>query len=318
MNDAEDWGTVWEHLAALRQTLLSSVFIIFIGFICAFCFSESIIQQLVLPLTSPLSLKNQLVEHRRITNETPNPRIFKIPSNSKAISFSSGVKRLDILTYHLLPNETLEIETIKEEKTLVMLSPLEGILVSFKVAFWISFGLTSPIWGFYLLRFILPALHRHERRLLIPFCIASLVCLSLGLLFAYFATIPLANQYLTQFNSSLGSNLWSLSHYVDYTLVLLMANAIAFELGAILLFSVELGLIHAESMRAKRRHVILGAFIIAAILTPPDVLTQFLLAIPLICFYELAILYASISYRHRRGRGDPVHQDTAAIRVQYR
>jgi sec-independent protein translocase protein TatC len=124
--------------------------------------------------------------------------------------------------------------------------------------------------------------------------ITSLVFISLGCLFAYTITLPIANQYLQSFNATIGMNLWSLGNYLDYTLFLLMANGIAFEFGALGIFAVHLQYLSAETLIQNRRFAILGAFILAALLTPPDILTQFMLAIPLISLYEALILYAKM------------------------
>jgi sec-independent protein translocase protein TatC len=120
-------------------------------------------------------------------------------------------------------------------------------------------------------------------------CIAFLL---FGLLFAYYVTIPLANQFLYAFNLSIGENLWSASLYLDYTVVLLLANALAFELCAVLLLCVHYGVISSRWLQAKRRYIYVAIFVVAAVLTPPDVLTQLLLAIPLVIFYEMIVVYA--------------------------
>lgn len=175
---------------------------------------------------------------------------------------------------------------------LLVLGPLEGISIAFKVCFWLGVVLSSPAWGFTLLRFIVPALRKEERSLLFPFIILSYLFILIGFASAYFMTIPLANTYLQTFNASLGVNLWTLSNYLDYTFFLLLANGIAFEMGLLLLFLVHIRILTAELMIAKRRHMIVLAFILGAFLTPPEILTQLMLALPLIILYELAILYA--------------------------
>jgi sec-independent protein translocase protein TatC len=107
-------------------------------------------------------------------------------------------------------------------------------------------------------------------------------------------TIPAANSYLLLFNANLGLNLWTLSNYLDYTFLLLIGNGIAFEIGLILLFLVHLGVVSAEFLASKRRHFIVIAFILAALLTPPEVMSQILLAIPLIGLFEASIFYAKL------------------------
>lgn len=179
--------------------------------------------------------------------------------------------------------------------SLVLLGPLEGVGIALKTSFWIGLLATSPLWLFFLIHFIRPALRTDEKRLLLPFIIVSFAFIAIGCCFAYFVTIPLANSYLKAFNQSLGENLWSLSAYLDYTFFLLLANGLAFELCAIGIFAVQLNLISAEMLIRWRRSAIVMAFIIGALLTPPDILTQILLAVPLICLYEGVILYARLN-----------------------
>jgi sec-independent protein translocase protein TatC len=182
--------------------------------------------------------------------------------------------------------------TIEIQKGLVVLGPLDGFLTALKTSFWAGLVTTSPIWTFFIMGFIAPALNPKERKWVLPFIFFSLLFLSLGMLFSYYVTIPLANQFLSSFNEEIGINMWTLSSYLDYTLILLLSNALAFELSVILLFLVHYGVISSERLIGLRRYAIVIIFILAAILTPPDIFTQLMLAIPLMIIYELAILYA--------------------------
>lgn len=189
------------------------------------------------------------------------------------------------------------LQTPLQKPGLVLLGPLEGILVALKTTFWISVVSTSPLWLCVLMQFAFPGLRSKEKRLAIGFVLTSILLVTTGFFFAFFVTIPLANQYLFSFNEAVGVNLWSLERYLDYTLFLLLANGFAFELGAVGIFAVHLGYITSDMLIAKRRHAIVCAFVVAAVLTPPDILTQFLLAIPLMCLYEGLILYARAQER---------------------
>src|SRR5947207_3024004 len=102
---------------------------------------------------------------------------------------------------------------------------LRRILISILIL--IGLGILLSL--FFFLQFIAPGMRKREKNLLIPFFGLSLLFLGLGLLLAFFVTIPLANQYLYSYNDNIGLNLWSFSYYLDYTIILLMANALAFE-----------------------------------------------------------------------------------------
>ncbi|MGA8164142.1 MAG: twin-arginine translocase subunit TatC [Waddliaceae bacterium] len=195
---------------------------------------------------------------------------------------------------------TLPLES--ERRHLMILAPTDGLAMVMKTCFLVGAVISSPVWLYYCLQFIAPALRSQERKLIAPFFLLSFIFLLLGLLFAFFAAIPFANQYLDAFNTRLGENCWTLPHYIDYTLLLLLANALAFELCVMMLFFVHYGIFSSRLLIARRKGVIIGIFILAAILTPPDVFTQLMLAIPLIAFYEAAILYSSLKTRVVKSR----------------
>jgi sec-independent protein translocase protein TatC len=184
--------------------------------------------------------------------------------------------------------------TVEIQKGLIVLGPLDGFLTALKTSFWVGLVATSPLWTFSIMRFIAPALQPKERRWMFPFVAFSIVFMSLGFAFSYFITIPLANEFLSSFNEEIGINMWTLSSYLDYTLILLLSNALAFEISVFLLFLVHYGAISATKLSKLRKYAIVAIFILSAILTPPDIFTQLMLAIPLMIIYELAILYAKI------------------------
>lgn len=180
----------------------------------------------------------------------------------------------------------------KETPQLALFSPLQGVFLIGKMSFWSGCILTSPFWFYVILRFITPGLRKNEKMLFIPFLAFTFLMILSGILTAYFFTIPIANSYLISINRSLGENIWSLEEYLNYTLFLLFTHAILFELAIILYFLIRQKVFSMEQLTSKRKYVILGAFILGAIFTPPDVFTQILFASFLIAIYELGILYA--------------------------
>lgn len=286
----------WEHVEAFRKTLLRAFAIIGLFFIgCLFCY-PTISSFISKPLTTnSKELSHEKLSFERIKNNTTFSQIYTLNSKDKEITPSAAtIEKFSEDSYLIPPGEYLDIIKKEPLEQLVLLGPLEGITITLKVSFWIALIASSPIWLFFLFQFIAPGLKPHEKSLFIPFILLSLALFTLGLTFAYFITIPIATNYLQLFNSSLGTNLWTYANFVEFTLFLFIGNGLAFELWAILLFTIQLDLIRAEQMASKRRHVVVGSLIISAVLTPPDVLSQILLAIPLICLYEVAILYAKL------------------------
>lgn len=294
-------NTFWEHAAELRLVLVKAIVVIAFGTGCALFFYQDLFSMLTFPLkqiqqesTTAPSLQYQEIKRIRISNTGVEDSFYTVaPAIDRIASFSSGVQKIEPNLFLIPAGGYLDLDrTHPQQEELVILGPIEGMLASIKISFLAGIVGTSPLWLFFLLQFLTPALYANEKRLVLPFLALSFVFLAAGFFFAFFVTIPFANKYLKLFNDGIGINLWTLSHYIDYTAALLLSGALAFELAVILFFLVHFGLITAEALRRKRRLAIVAAFIIGAVLTPPDVLTQLMLAIPLIVLYEVSILYA--------------------------
>jgi sec-independent protein translocase protein TatC len=201
---------------------------------------------------------------------------------------------LGLLTALYFSDEALAFIKSTLNLPLSLFSPQEGFLALFKIAFWIGFLGTSPYWILGILRFIQPALRGKIKRLLPGFTFLSLLFITSGITLCLFVTLPLANQFFYDFNRSIGNNLWGFEAYVDFLLLLIFAHGTAFEIGALLLLLIHMGVLHWKTLAEKRRHAALFSLIMGALLTPPDILTQLLIAIPLMGFYELAILYGKM------------------------
>lgn len=300
MNDDDSpYSSLWIHIEDLRRHGLRALAIIMMGVILSFICYQPLINFLTAPLNSMQSeqIKGGVHTHRLEPIQVVNPSadlsfIFNLPKDGINLSSGDDIEKIGERTYRIPPKGELLFFKPISNNPLVLLGPLEGILTALKVSFWVGVVGTSPLWLLALLQFIVPALHPGEKILVYPFLAISFVFVLCGISFAFFVTVPIANQYLVSFNQTVGTNLWSLERYLDYTLFLLLANGFAFELGALGFFAVHLGLISAEGLMAKRRLAIVGAFILGALLTPPDVLTQLMLAIPLILLYEGLILFA--------------------------
>lgn len=283
-----------EHFQDLRRTLILSLLALIAGIALCFCFYQEIFSWITRPL-SQTGLQRQEIRHERLFNPGPFEATYSASPGS-IIHPSPAVRSLQEGVYAIPPGAFLEIERIQTSQ-LILFGPAEGMLIAFKVCFWLGLLLSSPLWATIILRFVMPALHSHEKRMLFLFLAGTTAALIAGFCVAYFLTIPFANRYLEAFNSSIGSNLWSLSHYLDYTLMLLIANGLLFEIGLGLFLLVHAGILTEEWMRSKRRYMIVVAFILGALLTPPDVPTQLMVALPLIILYELAILYSKVRAR---------------------
>ncbi|WP_458699614.1 twin-arginine translocase subunit TatC [Sulfurospirillum sp. 1307] len=189
-----------------------------------------------------------------------------------------------------------------------MIHPLEGVLpqgshviftkvqepffTALKVSFFTAFIISLPVifWQFWL--FVAPGLYEEEKRLVIPFVtFATLMFLS-GASFCYFIVVPLGFDFLINFGSQLFTALPSIGEYVSFFTKLLFGFGLAFELPVITFFFAKLGFVTDKSLIEFFRYAIIIIFLVSALLTPPDVLTQFMMAGPLILLYGVSILVA--------------------------
>lgn len=300
MSKQEVWKTFWGHLEDLRRTFIRIGWVIGLGFIFALTGHENLFQTLTKQGNfSNQPLIKQTIQHERVVNRGFEYFIYSFPPDAQ-IRQREGIEWISPLQVRLAPQQAVDYEVIREQQLLI-LSPLEGLLLTMKVCFWISLALTSPLWGWILLQFILPGLKQAEKAVVIVFGCWSCLWMGAGVALAYFVTIPIANQYLQTFNAALGQNAWTLAAYIEYTLLLFLGHILAFELGFLLLCLVHFQCISAEWLVDKRRYMIVAAFILGALLTPPDILTQLMLALPLIGLYEIAILYGRWQV-HRRSK----------------
>ena len=138
--------------------------------------------------------------------------------------------------------------------------------------------------------FVAPGLYDHEKRFALPLIVSSVFFMLVGISFAYYFVLPAAYKFFISFSAQTGAEtLQDLQKYWDFTLAIFFGFGITFEVPVVEMLLVNLGMVTTQQLREARRYVIVGAFVVAAVLTPPDVLSQFMLAIPLIILYELGI-----------------------------
>ena len=165
----------------------------------------------------------------------------------------------------------------------------------------IGVGVASPFLVYYLGKFLSPALTRREKRVLIPGSLGVLALFLLGCSFSFFLLLPKAIEVTTAFNEMMGFQMiWAPDSYFEFITWIILGMGIAFQFPLITLVLVYLEVVSLEKLRSMRRVFILAFFIIAAILTPPDPVTQTMMAIPMILLYELSLIIGKFLLRKRR------------------
>lgn len=193
------------------------------------------------------------------------------------------------------------VAVLPPDSTLIFTSLPEGFVTYLKVAavagiFAVSPYIFSQIWGF-----IAPGLYEHERKWMIPLAFLSAFFFVGGALFGYYVVFPFGCEFFMGFADEFIKPMPTLREYLGFSLKLLFAFGVIFELPLFIFFLARLGVVTAEGLRSKRKYAILVCFICSAILTPPDVMTQTLMAGPLIILYEIGI-WVAYFFGKRGGR----------------
>lgn len=175
-----------------------------------------------------------------------------------------------------------------------------GFTLAMKVILWSGIVLAAPFIVLFIARFVFPGLTAKERHVVREFGGVSVALFAFGVFLAYRVCLPVALKAMLAVNAWLGVRpQWTVSSYITFTLQFLLAFGIVFELPVVLVALGKLGLVGSESLRTYRRQVYVGLFVLAAILTPPDIISQVLMAVPLVILYEICIVVIRGAERNR-------------------
>ena len=177
--------------------------------------------------------------------------------------------------------------------------PLEPFFTQFKVAILAAVFLAIPFISYQLWKFVAPGLYKHERRATLPFIVIATGMFATGASFCYLAVLPYGYGYLLTYGGAEYEPAIMMQEYLKLTARLLIAFGLVFELPVFIVFLARIGVVTPEGLARFRKHAAILVFVIAAILTPPDVITQVFLATPLVILYEVSIYGAKIFGKKR-------------------
>ena len=181
-----------------------------------------------------------------------------------------------------------------EGSSMVAIDVASPFLTPFKFVFVLSIVLSIPLILFHVWAFIAPGLYSHEKRLAFPIIVSSSILFYIGMAFAYFVVFPLMFAFFTKVAPEGVTVMTDIGRYLDFVLKIFIAFGVAFEVPIITFVLVRLGMTSAEKLASKRPYVIVGAFVVGMLLTPPDVISQFLLAIPVWLLFELGLVLSRV------------------------
>ncbi len=253
------------HLVELRKRLGLSVLSVFIAFIVAFTFHESILEWITAPL---------------------NEALAQVATLSKKAADG-------MVTTHQVGG---------------------AFFVALKVSFFAGLLGALPFILYQVWLFIAPGLYSNEKKMILPFVVGGSVMFMIGILFAYYVVTPFGFQFLITFGSFLYTPLINIEDYVGFFTKIMMGFGIAFELPVFAYFLALLGLVTDKTLKDFFRYAVLIIFVVAALLTPPDVLTQLLMAAPLVILYGVSILIVKMvnPYVEEEEDDDDKSEDTTA------
>lgn len=168
-------------------------------------------------------------------------------------------------------------------------------LVPLKVTIFAAFVLALPVVLYQAWAFVAPGLYIHEKKLVLPLVVASFLLFLIGMSFAYFLVFPVVFQFMSSIAPEGVAWMTDIDKYFGFALTTFMAFGITFEVPVVVIVLVHVGIVSIETLKVARPYVIVGAFVVGAIFTPPDIVSQFMLAVPLCLLYEVGIVLARMT-----------------------
>jgi sec-independent protein translocase protein TatC len=223
------------------------------------------------------------------------------------------------------------LEARGQECQFILVKLQEGFFVAIKIAMWGGFAMAFPIIAFQLWRFVAPGLYRNEKAAFLPFLLASPIMFGVGATFAYFVILPFAFQFFLGFEDTFkaameGSSLatapagvvyqGSVEAYLSLTMTFVMAFGLCFQLPVLLTLLGKAGILTSAGLKATRKYAVVAILFVAAVVTPPDVMSQLILFAAVYPLYEISIFLIARFERQReaeeRANGTWVDEDVAA------
>lgn len=187
------------------------------------------------------------------------------------------------------------LKHLPEGATMIATAVTSPFVAPLKLTLFAAFLLTVPFVLYQVWAFVAPGLYQHERRLVLPLLVASTGLFYLGAVFAYYVVFPVVFGFFTAVAPEGVQVATDIAAYLDFVLMMFLSFGIAFQVPVAVVLLIRAGVTTVEAVSGKRAYVILGAFVVGAILTPPDVLSQTLLAVPLWLLFESGLLVARLT-----------------------
>ena len=293
----------WEHVGELRQAIIRAAIALGIAMLVCMLCADKIAAILEYPLRhidlfeqpkptvtfqiGSTQLGPYMVTRDQFAGLPPGAAPHVVFHIGAAVVGTEQVATLKLLPGAVAPENTLKVR-------LHNLGPAEGFFVAFHIAFYGALVLSAPFWIYFLGGFILPALHVRERKAIFGWLGWGLLLFVIGVLMTYFLMLPLALRASVEYSNLLGFDAydWRADDYISFVTHFIFGMGLGFQFPIVVLFLVKVGILTHRDLAKYRRHVCVLSFILGAVLTTPEVITQVAMAIPLYLLYEICIWIA--------------------------
>lgn len=194
---------------------------------------------------------------------------------------------------------------LPEGATMIATGVASPFLTPFKLTMMVALFLSIPVILHQIWSFIAPGLYKHEKRIAVPLLISSIVLFYAGMAFAYFVVFPIMFGFFASVTPQGVAMMTDIGQYLDFVLTLFFAFGVAFEIPVATFLLIWVGIVDVQTLRKSRPYVVIGCFVVGMVLTPPDVFSQTLLAVPMWLLFETGLLFGSrVKKRETEFRGD--------------
>jgi sec-independent protein translocase protein TatC len=187
------------------------------------------------------------------------------------------------------------MQNLPKDGKMIVTDVTGSFFVPMKVTMLVAFVIALPVVLYQIWAFVAPGLYQHEKKLVGPLVASSYTLFLCGMAFAYFVVFPTIFRVMAHYNAPLGAEMTTdIDNYLSFVLTMFLAFGVTFEVPIVVVLLVRMNVVTIKKLKEIRPYVIVGAFVISAVVTPPDVFSQLILAVPLIVLYEAGIIAARL------------------------
>jgi len=179
-------------------------------------------------------------------------------------------------------------------------APMDKFLAHIRLSLFAGVIISAPFWIYQIWKFVAPALYSKEKKYAMGFIFSGTGLFAVGVSFSYFVVFPMAFKFLMTFGGDADKPMITIDHYLSFVTTTALAFGVSFELPLILVILGMMGIISQQNLKDKRRYAILGLAVMAAILTPPDLLSMLMMLVPMLFLYEISVILVGVFERKRQ------------------